>query len=523
MKKADDVQYIRMTLVLIVLCTVARMFYAQAFLLSPDETNYWQWSRHLAWGYHDQTPMIAWAIRLGTWICGPNELGVRLASIVAMAIGSLYLMTFARCWFGARIAWQATLLAQTIFVFNVGAILATADGIMGAAWVAASYHVARGFDNNRWRQWLLGGFWFGIGLLSKYTMLLFLPSVFVFGLLSSSHRHRLASLRPYVGCSLGMIMFIPVVIWNFANDWNSFRHVAYLGGANQEATFQINYLVDYLASQVGLLTPMVAILVGAGWIWILRHWSNIDNWIFRYLLFTSLPMVAGFAMLSLHTRIYGNWPCAGYLTATIFCAALWAFDTHKGGAHDQMRTRKIWRWTVGTSCALTVLVLAHVIYPILPIPQELDRIEDELLGWDQLGDQVGQARAVMPSTEPSFVFGLNYQLASELAFYIPGQPQTVSINRWHRPNVYDYWWKDSDLVGQNAIGVLRSAKRQNKLLEVFERVDPPMATVSIYSRRDKNKDQWGTPRKTYYIYRCYGFKGGLRWVPRISDDVRAGS
>ena len=41
--------------------TIARILYAQSFLLTPDETNYWQWSRHLAWGYHDQTPMIAWA------------------------------------------------------------------------------------------------------------------------------------------------------------------------------------------------------------------------------------------------------------------------------------------------------------------------------------------------------------------------------------------------------------------------------------------------------------------------------
>jgi len=29
--------------------------------------------------------------------------------------------------------------------------------------------------------------------------------------------------------------------------------------------------------------------------------------------------------------------------------------------------------------------------------------------------------------------------------------------------------------------------------------------------------------RTLYIYRCYGFKGGLRWIPKDARDIRAGS
>ncbi len=46
--------------------TVFRLVYSGTFLLIPDETNYWQWSRYLDWGYHDQAPLIGWAIRLST-------------------------------------------------------------------------------------------------------------------------------------------------------------------------------------------------------------------------------------------------------------------------------------------------------------------------------------------------------------------------------------------------------------------------------------------------------------------------
>jgi 4-amino-4-deoxy-L-arabinose transferase-like glycosyltransferase len=520
----NDRYYIRWSLLLIFLCTVARIFYAQWFLLSPDETNYWQWSRHLAWGYHDQTPMIAWAIRLGTMLCGHTELGVRLPSIMAMAVGSIYMMLFARHWFGARIAWQTTLLGQAIFIFNVGAVLATADGLQGAAWAATSYHVARGFENNQWRQWLWGGVWFGMGLLSKYTMVLFLPIVFLFGLLSSSKRHRLASVRPYLGCAVGLILFAPVVAWNFANNWNSFRHVAYLGGANTGFELHLNYFGDYLGSQVGLLTPLVFILIGASWLWVLRRWPLADKWVYTYLFFTSFPVIAGFGALSLHTRIYGNWPCAGYLTATILCAALWAYDAKTDNTRAKKKTRMIWRWTVGSAWGLTLLVLGHVLFPILPIPTNVDRIEQELRGWDQLGVKVGDAMAELAPTNSTFVFGLNYQMASELAFYVPGQPHTVSINRWQRPNVYDYWWEDQDLMGQDAIGVLSSSKDKDKLLQVFERVDPPISVFKLYPRKTgKGDTQSAKPMKRYYIYRCYGFKGGLRWIPKSQDDVRSRS
>ena len=47
-----------------------------------DEAYYWMWSKHLAGGYYDHPPMVAFVIRLGTLIAGDTELGVRLVSIL---------------------------------------------------------------------------------------------------------------------------------------------------------------------------------------------------------------------------------------------------------------------------------------------------------------------------------------------------------------------------------------------------------------------------------------------------------
>ena len=123
---------------------------------------------------------------------------------------------------------------------------------------------------------------------------------------------------------------------------------------------------------------------------------------------------------------------------------------------------------------------------------------------------------------PVFIFGVKYQIASELAFYTPGHPMTVSINRWDRPNVYDYWWQDQDLLGSNAVGVLQDENSRKRLLEVFNNVAPPEPLViyrpNLWERFKPQKDI--KPVKTYYIYRCYGFKGGLRWIPASKSDIR---
>ena len=114
-------------------------------------------------------------------------------------------------------------------------------------------------------------------------------------------------------------------------------------------------------------------------------------------------------------------------------------------------------------------------------------------------------------------------MASELAFYVPGQPFTVSINRWNRPNVYDYWWQDQELLGKDAVGVTRDKSSRAKLLDVFERVESPVPFFVFSPGANQIDNQHLIPVRTLYIYRCFGFKGGLRWIPPQRDDIRAGS
>jgi len=505
--------------------TLFRLVYANYFLLAPDEANYWQWSRHLDWGYHDQSPMIAWAIRLSTGFLGHTELAVRLPSILAMAVVSFYLVSMAARWVDDRAAFTTALISQSILAFNVGALMATPDGLQAAAWAGAAYHVARAYEGQDWAQWIAGGIWFGVGMLSKYTMVIFLPAAFGYGLFSPLHRRRLASIRPYVGFLIGSLMFMPVVLWNAANHWNSLRHVAHIGGADEAFAIHLKFFGDYLASQAGILSPIVFVLSLMAWVAVMMKKYPAGNWIYPYLVYTSLPMFAGFALLSLHTRVYGNWPGAGYLTSAVLAAALYGHKPIRAFAEKQIRLgRRLFPWAVGSSYVLTALVLMQAVWPLLPIPVRLDRTATELGGWQDLGLKTYDLVQTMPNPSKTFIFGLNYQTASELAFYTPANPQTVSINRWSRPNVYDYWWRDEDLMGWDAVGVTDdNSSHLKRLNQVFEHVAPPVKLdifrPSVWSSGAATQQK---PVKTFFLYRAYGFKGGMRWIPTDSGDIRAG-
>ncbi len=520
----DQKYYAKIAWLLILGGALFRLVYADLFPLSPDETNYWQWSRHLAWSYHDQAPMIAWLIRLSTQLLGHSEMTVRLPSVVAMTVAVIYLYLIAHRWLDARIGFKTVLLSQTILLFYLGGLLATPDGVQAAAWAGAAYHTARAYERGELHQWLIAGLWFGFGMLSKYTMVIFLPCAFCYGLFSKIHRKRLWRVWPYIGVLGGLLMFWPVVKWNLDNHFNSFRHVAFIGGANDQFALHWNYFAEYLGSQAALLSPLVFLLIVCAWPLAAAQPRSAKRWIYSYLFFTSFPMFLGFAFLSLHTRVYGNWPGAAYLTASILAAAFFGVRSKEIFKRKGLG-RIAWPYALIISFLVSAIVLLQTAAPFLPIPVKLDRTATEITGWPELGRKARQYMDAMPTPQKTFLFGLRYQIASELAFYTPGRPQTVSINRWNRPNVYDYWWEDDDLIGFDAVGVSASAELEPLLRQVFERVDPPQE-MKIHRRyitrnfRYFPKDLTETPVKFYYFYRAYGFKGGLRWKPPSEGDIR---
>jgi len=76
-------------------------------------------------------------------------------------------------------------------------------------------------------------------------------------------------------------------------------------------------------------------------------------------------------------------------------------------------------------------------------------------------------------------------------------------------------------LGWDAVGVTGEPNsHKTTLRQVFDRVTPPIKIIGFRTLPFFQKKRSAKPVKIFYLYRAYGFKGGLRWTPPAGPDVR---
>ena len=113
--------------------------------------------------------------------------------------------------------------------------------------------------------WLLAGVSAGLGLWSKYTDAFLAPGLLLYLLAAPERRQWLRQWPVWAGAALALVVFSPVLWWNFAHDWASFR---FQGRRTVMTGIDPNWgvnLVELLAGQALFLGPLLLIfaLVGA--------------------------------------------------------------------------------------------------------------------------------------------------------------------------------------------------------------------------------------------------------------------
>ena len=103
--------------------------------------------------------------------------------------------------------------------------------------------------------WLLVGLFAGLGCLSKYTNLFLGVGVLLWLLVERDARRWFLSPWLWAGGIVAVLVFLPVLLWNADHDWISFGKQ--FGRISAEG-IQLRYVGEFIASQVGLLNPLIA-------------------------------------------------------------------------------------------------------------------------------------------------------------------------------------------------------------------------------------------------------------------------
>jgi 4-amino-4-deoxy-L-arabinose transferase-like glycosyltransferase len=398
--------------------------------LFPDETYYWEWSRHLALGYYDHPPAIAWLIRAGTSIAGDTSFGVRLFPVLAGTLASLFIALSARRLADERAALTTAIIFAVMPLSAAGLVLATPDAPLFAAISAIFYTLVRVLENEprsgeslRW--WCVAGVALGLAFWSKYSSALVPAAVLISCLSDRELRRRLTEPGPYVAVAIALVLFAPVIVWNARHDWISFtfqlRHgLGFVGGS------VIRRELELIAGQAGLVTPILFVMLVVA---VARHIRERPTRTIS-LAVTALIVFAFFMYSATKRRVEANWP------ALFYVPALLVMVTHGGTA----RWRRWLQWGIAFAAIVTAAAYVNSFTPILPIPAHRDPIA-RAAGWDDLAKAVDRVYAPrLPiSSYRTHVAADRYQEAGELAFHLPDQPRAFSLNLSTRPNQYDFW------------------------------------------------------------------------------------
>src|SRR3977135_2034994 len=212
---------------------VLRLVAAAWTPLTFDEAYYWMWSQHLARGYYDHPPMVAYVIRAGTIVAGDTELGVRLVSILlALPMSYAVYQTAGILFGGRRVAATATILLNVTLMAAVGTLIVTPDAPLLVASSFVLFFLAKVLQTGRGAWWLAVGVAVGAALLSKYTALFFGLAILIWLVAVPKLRHWLISPWPYLGGLVAFAIFAPVILWNGDHQWVSF--IKQLGRARIE-------------------------------------------------------------------------------------------------------------------------------------------------------------------------------------------------------------------------------------------------------------------------------------------------
>ena len=201
---------------------ILRILYMGHVELIPDEMYYWVYAQNLSLSYLDHPPLIAWLIAAGTSVFGDSIFGVR-ASLIPLTLIGAWLFFLYGTTMGGRTVGLLCVLAFAIFpYFAATGMLMTPDAPMVAAWAAALYFFKRGLIDDDPRAFYGLGVAMGLGLLAKYTIALLAPAALLFMLADERARKWFFRPQPYLAAGMATLIFMPVLIWNWHNEWASF-------------------------------------------------------------------------------------------------------------------------------------------------------------------------------------------------------------------------------------------------------------------------------------------------------------
>lgn len=359
--------------------------------MSTDEAYYWFWGQRPQLSYYDHPAMVAWLFFLGSkldLLFSHSSWQISRVPSIVLAHTAIYF------WYLTlkKFMTENQLIALLIFVvlsplWGIGSLVVTPDAPLLFFWSLSIYifsQISARIEKQMSVGWLYAilGASLGLGFCSKYHIVLFVPAALCYVLFEKKWQ----MLKPshILLCILtGVLFSSPVLIWNFQNDFISFRFQLQ-HGLDSQNSWRLRWPIEYVFGQFFLLFPPV----------FLAALKKPKIEVLKMLFYFGWFPLLFFFLTSLKSKVEANWPIAAYPALT--CLAFYSLQN----------TRAL-RITVGTWAVAWILVIAQILVPWVPI-NEHELKTYELKKFDSL--------IQVYLKDPHDIFASSYQMASMISY-----------------------------------------------------------------------------------------------------------
>lgn len=463
-----------------------------------DELYFIACSKHLAWGFVDQPPLVA----LAAWLASPagyDLLALRGLPIAAAAATAYLAARFTRDLGGGRyaqlLAGVTTALAPAYLL--LGNTLTTTS-LEPLTWTLLAYAVVRLLRGGGNAWWIAIGAIVAFGGYGKYSIALPVIGILT-GLLLTRQRALLRSPWPLAAAAVALLLLLPNLSWQAVHGWPFFHVLA--GDAAHRPALRNGWVLEsanlarnaagFVAEQILYLNPLALLVWGAGLIAPFAT-ARMRDLRFLTIAYGTLCVVA----IALGAK--GYYICGCYASLFALGAAAWE------------RAATPLRWAVFSAVAAIGIAAMPLSLPVLNVgsdiayerllgltgrggaaPHLMQPVFAEEFGWQRLAADVGSVYAGLPAAQraQAAVYADTYADAAALDFFGPryGLPPAISTqNSYYLWGTRGYSGAILVAVGASRIDRLRRYYRSVSLVKVS---DEPLKWVvegpsPIYLCRD---------------------------------------
>jgi hypothetical protein len=454
------------------ICIAAVVHFALGFAIefSVDEAHYALYAQHLAWSYFDHPPLVGW-IQWPLVAISSSEGFLRLIPELLWIISCylVYQVTLEIHHFiqGRNAGYLTSALPSpnTCGLMAVLAIIAApmphvlAIGLLpdtlltpfslGLMLMALRWLIQ---DHFRMSDWIITGILLGLAGLSKYTAI-FTALALLLVFFSAPRKPWLRKIGFWLAALIALILISPVLYWNWANDWISFKYQIAHGGGS-----------EWLWRRLGSFLGIQALVFGP--LLIMGSFIFLKDCIYATKL--SLLSLLGFFLIPfiIFTSLSGGGSLPHWTTPAWFCLAPFAgIGLAKAWSTQHRRVIQI---LFLIQVALCCVGFAYVLSGGISTASIKSNPIADLYGWKMAGEKAAQ---LTHTSKADGIAVQNWTLASRAAWYAKPTPVFVLDKR---KDQFDIWFGEVPL-GANILlinwsGMPFSAPVGNK--SSFERCQP---------------------------------------------------